>query len=143
MQARERHPTHTTLDVPKGGGGVPMKFPAWCSLSIGILMFAQWAFFIAAGQVVEMRTAPVALAFHLVAEATTAILLIVGGVGLLRRSAWAPKLLMVANGLLIYTVIVSPGYFAQSGQWPLVGMFVLLLVLAVVCIRSLWRLDWA
>jgi hypothetical protein len=48
---------------------------------------------------------------------------------------------MVANGLLIYTVIVSPGYFAQSGQWPLVGMFALLLVLAVLSIRSLWRLD--
>jgi len=118
-----------------------MKFPAWCSLSIGILMLAQWTFFIAAGQVPEIKTAPVALAFHLVAEAATAILLITGGIALLRRALWAPKLLMVANGLLIYTVIVSPGYFAQAGQWPLVGMFALLLVLAVLSIRSLWRLD--
>lgn len=117
-----------------------MKFPAWCSLSVGILMVVQWTFFIAADQVPEVRSAPVALTFHLVAEATTAILLIAGGIALLRRAEWAPKLLMVANGLLIYTVIVSPGYFAQGGQWPLVGMFALLLMLAVLSIRSLWLL---
>jgi hypothetical protein len=39
-------------------------------------MLAQWTFFISAGQVPEVRTAPIALAFHLVAEAATAILLI-------------------------------------------------------------------
>jgi len=118
-----------------------MKFPAWCSLSIGTLMLAQWAFFIAAGLVPEIRTEPIALALHLVAEATTALLLITGGIALLRRVAWAPKLLLVANGLLIYTVIVSPGYFAQAGQWLLVGMFGLLLILAVLSIRSLWGLE--
>lgn len=118
-----------------------MKFPAWCSVSIGVLMFAQWAFFLVAGQVPEVVTAPVALGFHLAAETATAIALIVGGVGALRRAPWAARLLLVANGLLIYTVITSPGYFAQLGQWPLVAMFAALLVLALLSIRSLWRAE--
>jgi len=50
-------------------------------------------------------------------------------------------LLLVANRRPIAPVFWSPGYFAQAGQWPLVGMFALLLVLAVMTIRSLWRLS--
>lgn len=118
-----------------------LTFPALCSLAIGLLMFAQWAFFLAAGKVPEVVTAPVALAFHLAAEAATATALIVGGIGALRRASWAEQLLLVANGLLIYTVIVSPGYFAQLGQWPLVAVFTVLLVLSLLSLRSLWRAE--
>jgi hypothetical protein len=116
-----------------------VKFAAWCSLSIGILMLAQWSFFIAAGQVPELRTEPIRIAFHLVAEGATALALIVAGFSLLRGRPWARVLGLVANGMLVYTVIVSPGYFAQSGQWPLVGMFGLLLVLAAISIVQLSR----
>ena len=31
--------------------------------------------------------------------------------------------------MLLYSVIVSPGYFAQEAQWALVGMFAALLAL--------------
>jgi hypothetical protein len=34
--------------------------------------------------------------------------------------------------MLAYTAIVSPGYFAQQGQWPLVGMFAVILALDIV-----------
>ncbi len=116
-----------------------MKFAAWCSLAIGVLMLAQWTFFLASGSVPEVRTAPIALTFHLVAEGATALALIAAGVGLLRRLPWARILGLVANGMLIYTVIVSPGYFAQNGQWPLVAMFAVLLVLACASIVQLAR----
>jgi len=33
--------------------------------------------------------------------------------------------------MLLYTLIVSPGYFAQKGQWAFVGMFAVILVLAL------------
>jgi len=116
-----------------------VRFPAWCSLSVGVLMLAQWSFFLAAGQVPEVRSAPIALAFHLVAEAATALALIAAGVMLLRRHRYARAVGLVANGMLIYTVIVSPGYFAQAGQWPLVGMFGVLLLLAIASILQLSR----
>jgi hypothetical protein len=42
-----------------------------------------------------------------------------------------------AKGKQVYTVIVSPGYFAEKGDWPLVAMFAVLLSLAVVSITRL------
>jgi len=34
--------------------------------------------------------------------------------------------------MLLYTVIVSPGYFGQLGQWVFVLMFAVLVVLTVL-----------
>ncbi|MBN2822260.1 MAG: hypothetical protein JXR33_03595 [Coriobacteriia bacterium] len=116
-----------------------MAFPGWYAVIVGALMLAQWGFSIAAGQVPELQSEPLRIAFHLVAEGTTAVLLLVAGVALLRERTWARDLALVAFGALIYTTIVSPGYFAQLGQWPFVAMFAALLALAVACIVILVR----
>jgi hypothetical protein len=116
-----------------------MKFSAWYSIVVGILMFGQWEFFLASGSVPEVQTAPVALTFHLIAEFVTALCLLVGGIALLRHASWSKSLLLVAAGMLAYTTIVSSGYFAQLGQWPLVAMFALLLVLDVISVFVLMR----
>ncbi|UCD36726.1 MAG: hypothetical protein JSW54_07730, partial [Fidelibacterota bacterium] len=42
------------------------------------------------------------------------------------------QLTLVALGMLLYTVMVSPGYYGQLGQWAMVGMFMALVVLAVL-----------
>ncbi|MBN2406048.1 MAG: hypothetical protein JXE06_10765 [Coriobacteriia bacterium] len=114
-------------------------FPAWYALIVGVLIIAQWGFFLATGQVPELQSEPYRIAFHLVGEAITAIVLIGAGVGLLKRCLWGRSLALVAYGLLVYTMIVSPGYFAQSGDWPFVVMFVVLLTMAVVAIVRLLR----
>ncbi len=114
-----------------------MKFAGWYSIIVGLLMLAQWGFFIAAGQVPELRTEPIRIAFHLTAEGATAAALVVSGIGLIRRLAWGRTAAFVALGMLIYTTIVSPGYFAQQGVWALVLMFAVLLGLALVSIWSL------
>ncbi len=116
-----------------------MKFPAWYSILVGVLMIGQWGFFLAVGAVPEVQTEPIALAFHLAAECATAICLVAGGLALLRQAVWSKKLALLAAGMLAYTTIVSPGYFAQQGQWPLVAMFVGLLVLDCVSAWVLMR----
>lgn len=116
-----------------------MVFAGRYALTVGVLMIAQWIFFILAGQVPELRTEPLRIAFHLAAEGVTAALLIVAGVALLRSKPWSQGLGLLGFGSLMYTSIVSPGYFAQSGQWPLVAMFGALLVLAVISIVFLMR----
>lgn len=118
-----------------------MKFTAWYSIIVGVLMLAQWSFFIAAGQVPELITEPIRIGFHLAGEAITALLLIASGIGLLGRRSWARTVALVSLGMLIYTTIVSPGYFAQQGTWPLVGMFIILLVLALICIFLLLQVS--
>jgi hypothetical protein len=114
-----------------------MRFAGWYSLVVGSLMLAQWGFFLATGQVPELQTEPFRIAFHLAGEAATAIALIVSGAALLRRLKWARDVSFASLGMLVYTVIVSPGYFAQQGQWPLVAMFAVLLILALVSLRLL------
>ena len=116
-----------------------MKFTGVYCVVVGILMLAQWAFFIIAGQVPELKTEPIGIAFHLAAEAITALGLIFAGFGLLNKKVWAQNAARIMLGMLIYTVIVSPGYFAQQGAWYLVVMFALLLILAIISLIQLAR----
>jgi hypothetical protein len=104
-----------------------MKFPAWYGIVVGVLMIAQWAFSIVSGGVPKFQTEPWRIGFHLVAEFSTAILLILDGIAVLRSAAWGRTVLTIGLGMVIYSEIVSPGYFAQVDQWPMVGMFIILL----------------
>jgi hypothetical protein len=105
-----------------------MKFSAWYSILVGILMIGQWGFFLGTGQVPELQTELIRIAFHLAVELITAIMLVFGGYLLLKKTSLSKQLALVAAGMLLYTTIVSPGYFAQLGEWPIVIMFGLLVV---------------
>lgn len=113
-----------------------MKFAGWYSFLVGLMMIGQWSFFLASGSVPEVKTEPIRLAFHLAAEFTTAILLMIGGIALLKRWSWGKTIYLLGTGTLIYSVIVSPGYFAQQGQWVFVAMFGVLIVLALIGVRQ-------
>ena len=63
-----------------------------------------------------------------------AVYLISGGVGLLGDWGWGVPAYLVAMGMLLYTAIVSPGYFAQRGQWVWLGIFGVLVVLALASV---------
>lgn len=114
-----------------------MTFTAIFAITVGVLMIGQWAFFYLSNQIPELRSEPYRIAFHIAGELITAVGLIVAGVGLLMGGAWAEWLILLALGMLLYTIIVSPGYFAQRGQWPLVGMFALLFILALISLGAL------
>jgi peptidoglycan/LPS O-acetylase OafA/YrhL len=114
-------------------------WPAAFAIVVGVSMVAQWAVSFAAGAVPEVDTRPVALGFHLAAEALTATLLVLAGVALLRKVRWAAWLYAVAVGMLVYTAIVSPGYFIQEGQAAFLLMFGVVLLLAVLCLITVVR----
>jgi len=114
------------------------RLPSWPRLAaiyaivVGVLMFGQWAMFLATGNVPELQTEPIRIAFHLAGEFTTAALLMAGGFGLLTVRKWGYHVFLLALGMLLYTIIVSPGYFGQLGQWVFVLMFAVLVVLTVL-----------
>lgn len=116
-----------------------ITFVAWYALVVGTLMVGQWVLFIISGKVPEFKTEPLRIAFHLAAEGITAILLIIAGIGLLRSLPWSRNLALVAFGALIYISMVSPGYFAQLGQWTMVLMFGIILLLALIAILILMK----
>jgi hypothetical protein len=118
-----------------------MKFPAWYGIGVGVLMIGQWMLSIAAGSVPEFASAPWEIAFHLAAETSTALLLIIGGVAALRSVTWSKPVLLLGLGMVIYSEIVSPGYFAQLGQWAFVALFAVLLFGAVLAATRLLQVD--
>jgi hypothetical protein len=59
-------------------------------------MIVQWIFFLIADQVPELETAPFSIATHLIAELSTAVELIISGIGLMRIISWARASSLVA-----------------------------------------------
>jgi len=85
----------------------------------------------------ELETEPLRIRFHIAAEFVTAIALVTGSVGLLTGQSWSQQLYLIAIGMLFYTVIVSPGYYAEKGEWPFVGMFAVILILALASLAQI------
>ena len=116
-----------------------MKFSAWYGIVVGFGMIAQWTFSIVSGGVPEFQTEPWRIGFHLAAEFSTALMLIISGIATLQSAAWGRTALLVGLGMVIYSEIVSPGYFAQLGQWAMVSMFAVILIGAIAAVTFLLK----
>ena len=115
-----------------------MTFASVFAIAVGILMIGQWILSIAKRQIPGPEAGPtigrgrVEMFFHWVVEFSTAIALLVGGFGLLLDCTWGLKVYLVSMGMLLYAVVNSSGYFAEKRQWLMVGMFAVILILALV-----------
>ena len=107
------------------------KFTAFYAFCVGVLMLAMWTFFLIAGMVGELETRPAEIVLHLVAEFSTAVMLILSGILMLRRAFTGALLAPFAMGMLVYTIILSPGYYIQRGETAFVAMFTVLLIATI------------
>lgn len=114
-----------------------MVFSVMYAGVVGLAMIGQWVLSYRKGDIPELRSEPIRIAFHLAGEMTTALALLVGALGVALGSVWGNPLYCVAVGMLFYTAIVSPGYFAQRGQWGWTVLFGLIIILGFL---SLWML---
>ncbi len=118
------------------------KIAAIYSIIIGIAMIGMWFSFIATDQVPEINTEPIRITYHLIGEFLTAILLLIGGFGLFTKRGWGFHIFLISMGMLLYTVIVSTGYYAEKGDMIMVGMFTLFQLLTVIFIGlSLYKMK--
>jgi len=109
-----------------------MTYVAIFALTTGFGMIGQWAVSYKKNQIPELDSEPIRIWFHIAAEFATALMLIISAMGLLSNSEWGQSIYLIALGMLFYTTIVSPGYFAQQGQWKWLGMFAVLIVLGCI-----------
>ncbi len=109
-----------------------MVFSAIFALLVGAGMIGQWLASFLSKNIPELKTEPIRIGFHIAAEMATALLLLVSGVMLLAGIPAGKTVFLVAVGMMFYTCIVSPGYFAQNGKWAWLIMFSALIVLGVV-----------
>ena len=115
-----------------------MHFVGIFAIVLGVGMIGQWVVSFIFKQIPELETEPIRIWFHIAAEMITAVMLIIAGVGQLFQSDWSRDLFLVAAGMLFYTAIVSPGYFAQRGQWAWLGMFSTIIVLGLMAVIMVW-----
>jgi|SRR6056297_544002 len=99
------------------------KVKAIFSVIIGFSILALWIMLFLTDQIPEIDTELFRISFHIFSELLLAIILIISGIGLLRKSKRAEKLFLVAMGLLLYSVINAAGYYGQNGNWIMVVMF--------------------
>jgi len=116
---------------------VAVLFAAIFALVIGVGMIAQWVMSYVTKQIPELKTEPIRIAFHIAAEMATALLLIVSGVLLLLGAGSGVYVYLVASGMLFYTSIVSPGYFAQQGKWGWLVMFSIIILAGILSVIQL------
>jgi hypothetical protein len=102
------------------------------SITMGVAILTLWTVLWATGAIPEMMTKPWEIAMHLTAEFTTAGLLVISGIGLWLDSRWAPRVNVFASGMLVYTLIQSPGYYLQHRADIFVLMFAAVFLVTVV-----------
>ena len=110
------------------------KIAAVYSIIVGASMIGMWTVFYVIGEIPEINTEPAKIVMHLIAEFVTAIALILGGIGLISNRKWGFQTYLLSMGMLMYTLIVSPGYYIQSGDFIFVAMFTLFIILAIIFI---------
>ena len=106
------------------------------SIIVGIAMFGIWIIQLMTDQAPELQTAPIEIAMAITADWLTAIMLLAAGAGLLSRRMWAYKLYLFALGMLVYSVLISSGYFGQLGNTIFVALFAVLFILSVIFVAS-------
>lgn len=116
-----------------------MIFPGIFGLVVGLGILGQWLASYLQKQIPELETEPIRIWFHIAGEALTALALMASGIGLLADASWAAPLYFLAVGMLIYTSVVSPGYFAQQGKWGWMLFFGLVLALATLSLFFVLR----
>lgn len=102
-----------------------LRYVVIVSLVTGIGMLSFWSMAMLSGRVPEVREGRIDIWFHIGAEFATALALIGGGVAVLvdHTAPWSVVLSSLGLGLLVYTLIASPGYYAQRRNLPMAGMF--------------------
>lgn len=111
-----------------------MKFAGIFAVLVGAGMIVQWSLSFLDRKIPELKTEPIRISFHIAAEMVTAISLVISGSALLMGSTWGRDLFLISVGMLFYTSIVSPGYFAQKGQWSWLVMFSAIIILGIMSI---------
>ena len=101
---------------------------AYFTIFVGVLMMGMWTMLVFTGQVPYLDTPQVEIKLHIFTEVLTAGALILGGLSVLRGWTRLNRLHYVSQGMLIYAIINSSGYYIDLGETAMAAMFGVLLM---------------
>lgn len=104
-----------------------MIYPVIFAIAVGVGIVGHWSFSYYKKQIPELENEPIRIGFHIAAEMVTALCLLISGIAIMAERDWARSTYFVSVGMLFYTAIVSPGYFAQKGDWKWLWIFAVLI----------------
>lgn len=104
----------------------------WYAIGVGALMLVWWAIEVRGGALRRPDRTPAEIGLHLAAEIVAAVGLVIGGA--VAVAGGSASVLLVGLGMLLYTVIQSPGYFLARRELAPVAMFGVLVVTTLVAI---------
>lgn len=108
------------------------KASAVFTIIVGLLMIGMWSMLVLTGQVPYLDTPQMEIKLHILTEMLTATLLIIGGVSVLKGWERLTYLQYVSQGMLIYAIINSSGYYIDMGEPAMAVMFGVLLVGSII-----------
>ena len=100
-------------------------------IAAAVIVFA-WIYRLAIAGTPEFTAQPWLTWLHLVAEIATAVVLVVGGWGLLAGTHWARKVYLIGIGALAFGALADIGRYAESGNNLLSILSFLVAVVSVV-----------
>jgi hypothetical protein len=109
-------------------------FASLYAMVIGLVIMVVWIALYVSKGIPELHTLPIETGMHIAAEIVTAVTLITGGMCLIKKSRWGFKVYLLSMGMLLYTLIISAGYFSQRGVCVIVGLFAGLIALTALLI---------
>lgn len=99
------------------------------AIFVGLSVISLWIMLISTGQVPEFSTAPVEILLHIAAEGIMSVVLLIAGIMLLKNRQQAMKVFLIGDGMLLYSVINSSGYYLQRGEPAMPIMFLVLMLI--------------
>jgi len=115
------------------------RLAALYSMLTGLSMLGMWALLLRTGQVPELLVTPFEMAFSILADCATGLMLLIGGYGLYTGRGWGSQAFLVSQGALFYSLMFAIGYYGQRGESIYLGMFAVIFALMVVFLALSFR----
>jgi hypothetical protein len=111
------------------------------SIIVGLAIISLWIMLIITKQIPELKTEPITIYFHVIAEMTMGLISLLSGICILTARIWGNYIFLLSSGICIYAVVNSAGYYVQRKIWVFVGLFAVIfvssLILSILTINSL------
>jgi len=104
------------------------KASAFFTIIVGVLMMGMWTMLVFTGQVPYLDTPQLEIKLHIFTELLTAGALMLGGISVLLGWKRLNPLHYVSQGMLLYSLINSSGYYIDLGETTMTAMFGVLLI---------------